>query len=1652
MSSLNGHGDAGLMVPPTIASPIPDEGEETFMTAHEDALRTPETSPPTAHDEFRTPLRSLKDDAHEEYPTHLASLEDDAHDEFPTTLRSLEEELREEDVTPSDVDDLPDIGVPSPIASPGLASPQDSGSIPDDTPSVQDSQASLPLRPAFSPRSSLPRSPSGALQPFERRFSSRFSPSPSPSRRGSTLFMPAHSRQSSMSSQIRGSETSELAESPETPWDVVRWTKLKKITGQAFSEIGKRNFGAPTCLAVTSIIAIGTTKGLILIFDYHQVLKCIIGQGTKAVESGSITSLAIAADHTTIAGGHASGNIFTWEVSKPARPFLHIPPTPRTDDNQGPDGHVPGRSVLHIGFLGTRHTALVSADDGGMGFSHLATRGLGAVTRSVKTTRLLGRYPVPQSAGKAPLKPSSVLAFAPLPLGNVEQPTDDLGLTALLTPYLLVIVSTTPIAQTQHKASRPKDVHAHGAMSGCLAWFPSVRLKTAKDGKENSDTKLVYCWSNVLTVLDVEIRQSESVSGKEKPPELSFHPRSRWRCEEAIVAVQWLSRSVLAVLTISQQLIILEDPSLHVMESVDLLHKQIYHLDLFSQQLHQVVEQTDNEHSDLHGVVADGFYQSFRVYKGRIFLLGVNDVSIGVVSNWADRLTALLEHGDNVAAIQLARNYWTGESGGVTVGLPEDPHSRHALVGERLLELVTASVRYTLFEAREQPPLHALVAECFDACVTLDEQGFLFDQVYEPLKDAEQERVFLEILENYIMDDEITVVPPPVVKDLVELFVERHQITRLEEILCRLDPRTLDIDQVTTLCKAYYLYDALIFVWNEALQDYVTPLIDLLALVRDTKDIDIDEDSIEGESARKVFTYLAFALTGRKYPQGDFIDEQDAGGHKASLYKLLFADQYVSWPSPSSPVFSTQLNGTEAPSFPYLRLLLEYDAASFMSMMSEAFEDPFLNGPQEGNGDGPHTNGGGVKITRQYIVSILLDVVSDSAFAPEQTIYLDMFIARNLPKYPQFMILSGSQLQQVLDRLCSFYSDDLAADCQLSVEYLLSVYHPAVTQSLIEQLRAARFFRVLKSLYRSEQRYVDLISIYFEDSYDKQDIFQALAQSLKAEAAPRQVLEVKELIYEHADQLAAINAPHTARTLARHAPEILERFLESLKDTYHRFIYLRTLLEPSRLRGNTTPAAADGVSEDLTSKFGEAYVELMCKHDPNHVADYIGMLKSGDLNLDQVLPAMESNGVIDAAVLLLAQDGLARDAIDRLCKHMVTLQNALCGLVITASSAPDPESTEEAANDLTAAVDKYARLGMWLCAGQTAAATPTRRPRQRTNATWTIQESDLDIDELLWLNLIDSIVSLSKSVASATLDIPISDYLDTQSSPDVEKINSALRGTVQATFTALLSATASTSSSPKPLHHSSRASTTVMTRSCNQSFLSILRAFLARASQSYAPTLSDLRKVLLDVFTAYAHESAVLDLSSHLLDADVFDSVRDVHVLRQRGWRPKTQVCELCKRRAWGPGAGGDVVVAPSPSLPVSNNSSPNIGVDTDATDAAVTRPPQPQPQPHEPIYREWERLEAARLARHVEKLANKRGEDVGDRLKGKRPSMQDLHSRTDEEQRGRVAATLVVFACRHVFHRGCLETWIRERHQQQQDENGGEVEEREGFWCPLEG
>lgn len=1544
---------------------------------------------------------------------------DDDQDRAGDIVRSIED-TGDNDLEPTGdrTQSLQDVGpdsVPAtPVARSPIASPVDSGSIPDDTPSVQGSLASSPGRiHSPGPRKTVSRTPSGALQPFERRFETRLSASPTASPRAqSPAFLSPHSRQISVSSRLSGVSSQDEGsgtDTPQAPWDVIRWTKLRKITGQAFSEAGKRNFGRPTCMAVSALIAVGTSKGLVLGFDYHQTLKIIIGQGTKATECGSVTALTVSADYSTIASGHANGHIFTWEINRPARPFLQIPALERNalQQQQHPDGHLSGSAILHIGFLGTRHTALVSADAGGMAFSHLATRGLGPVTRTIKTTRLLGRYPSADPQTERVRKPSSVLAFSPLPLGNVEQATDGMGLTALLTPYLLVIVSTTPIAQTQHKSPRPKEISPHSTLSGCLAWFPAVKLKSTSTDAEkgNSDTKLVYCWSNVLTILEVKIIE-EKDADSQKPPSLEFNPRSRWRAEEAIVAVQWLGRSVLGVLTISQRLLILEDGTLQVTDSIDLLHRHIYHQDLFSHQLHAVVEQLNLEDPSLHGVVADAFYMSYKVYKGRTFLLGFNDLTVGTLSNWADRLVALMETGDHIAAIRLATDYYSGSANNVTIGLPDSDNARHEMVRERLIAMISASMNYTFSQQDDERAsrLKELAEVCFEACVTMKETDYLFSSVFEWFQESEEDAIFISTLEPYVLDGEVQMLPPEVVKTVVAHFIGENQAARLEELLCRLNPHSFDLDEITLLCQQHGLYDALVYIWTQGIGDYVTPLIHMLSLVKIIQQGDQDEDLSDNpffESAIKIYPYLAYSLTSRRYPSGNIMDDLEASRAKSELYGYLFSGTPMAWPDGSQKIFRTAEDPEEEPAFPYLDMLLQFDASAFMSMLNEAFEDSFLNESEEESGANGALSVNGTakhahKKSRQQIIEIMLDVMRQGDFEPVQVIYLDMFIARSLPKYPGQLILSGTLLNSVLQRLCTPPADALRDDCELSVEYLLSAYHPPDIPRLIEALKSAKFYRVLKSVYRGERMMTELLQTYFVDPADKDKVFDCIALCFRASTAltEKQLRSVKQVILEHVEDLAAIDVVQTARALAASSPDLLQAVIGALSDSHHQFVFLRALLEPGLMR--THRFSSSPLAQDQQSAYTEQYVQLMCRHDPIHVADYIKVLPTSDLRLDEVLPAMETSGVIDAAVALLARDGLARDAMDRLVTHMKSLEDALTSLIDTAAAREDVTVPQDTAEELVEDIEKYTKVGIWLCQGQSA--TTQRRPRPRTNLAWEVSEDDLDLDEYLWLNLVDVVVQVTQNAIAAFENLD-SHPTNAQESFDSSRLASTLRSTVQQSFTALMATTAT----PNIKNDKQPSQPQAKPPQDHMSFLRILRAFLTRAAKT-APSLADLRAVLQDIFSAYAFEQGVLSLANELLGSDVFTDIQEAHELRQRGWRPRSQVCERCKRRAWGTGIG-------------------------------------------EVVWDEWMTKEQEREADKTRKMLERSGGEQARRLsrgKAKIPSAPGSSGAGSGDAEETKKLTLVVFACRHVFHRVCLDEGYRNGSSENAASGGGM------YRCPV--
>lgn len=72
-----------------------------------------------------------------------------------------------------------------------------------------------------------------------------------------------------------------INEEPSEPWEAFKWTPLVKVSDQLYSDAIKQESGLISVMAVSGVIAIGTTRSLVFVYDYTQNLKCILGDSNR---------------------------------------------------------------------------------------------------------------------------------------------------------------------------------------------------------------------------------------------------------------------------------------------------------------------------------------------------------------------------------------------------------------------------------------------------------------------------------------------------------------------------------------------------------------------------------------------------------------------------------------------------------------------------------------------------------------------------------------------------------------------------------------------------------------------------------------------------------------------------------------------------------------------------------------------------------------------------------------------------------------------------------------------------------------------------------------------------------------------------------------------------------------------------------------------------------------------------------------------------------------------------------------------------------------------------------------------------------------------------------------------------------------------------
>jgi hypothetical protein len=590
----------------------------------------------------------------------------------------------------------------------------------------------------------------------------------------------------------------------------------------------------------------------------------------------------------------------------------------------------------------------------------------------------------------------------------------------------------------------------------------------------------------------------------------------------------------------------------------------------------------------------------------------------------------------------------------------------------------------------------------------------------------------------------------------------------------------------------------------------------------------------------------------------------------------LFNGRSDTWPRGDGGklvLTAAEEEGGVEPTYPYCRLLLRFDAEALLHALDLAFEDSYFNDDADGS------------TSRLVIIKILLEILasfSSSDLPPTARTFVHIFVARNVPKYPQSIQMAPSVLHGILVGLTTDPDWNTREDRQLAAEYLLSAYSPHETKQLLQSFEDAGFYRILRTWHRQEKRWAPLFLAHLHDPdvhspelFAHADEVFTTAARLHSGAVPD---DLRDAVAASVPDLLNASVIDAAQFLDRHAPQLHERAIDSIGpgDDLKRFAYLRCLFGPPSAddeeQGQEQEQPRSGPSGAVPPRLRQMYVALLCRVDPAGVIPSLRYLPPGDddfLQWDDALRTCEEEGVLDAVVWALDWRGDPQAALGKVGAFGTRLSATIGGLVARDDAA---EGSEEQLRHLVGSLEAIGRTGIAICAERSSNKTP--------------QDASVSVEDL-WFQLLRMQISTVQAVSACCPPDALSprsilnadpDAAEREESSPADRALTTLRSLVQATFSSLVSASAARGrgrgiSFPRLFTRLVETTTATAT---------------GQSGDAGGTPYTEFRTILTGMMEAYRAEGDMLVIAKHLLDRDVFETVEMAARVRSRGWAMRT--------------------------------------------------------------------------------------------------------------------------------------------------------------------
>nr|XP_039334659.1 vacuolar protein sorting-associated protein 8 homolog isoform X1 [Saimiri boliviensis boliviensis]XP_039334660.1 vacuolar protein sorting-associated protein 8 homolog isoform X1 [Saimiri boliviensis boliviensis]XP_039334661.1 vacuolar protein sorting-associated protein 8 homolog isoform X1 [Saimiri boliviensis boliviensis]XP_039334662.1 vacuolar protein sorting-associated protein 8 homolog isoform X1 [Saimiri boliviensis boliviensis]XP_039334663.1 vacuolar protein sorting-associated protein len=949
---------------------------------------------------------------------------------------------------------------------------------------------------------------------------------------------------------------------------VMRHSLLKGISAQIVSAADKVDAGLPTAIAVSSLIAVGTSHGLALIFgkDQNQALRLCLGSTSVGGQYGAISALSINNDCSRLLCGFAKGQVTMWDLAS-GKLLRSIT-----------DAHPPGTAILHIKFTDDPTLAICN-DSGGSVFELTFKRVMGVRTCESRCLFSGSKGEVcciEPLHSKPELKDHPITQFSLLAMASLTK-----ILVIGLKPSLKVWM-TFPYGRMD-----PSSVPL-------LAWhFVAVHNYV--------NPMLAFCRGDVVHFLLVKRDESGAIHvTKQKHLHLYYD----------LINFTWINSRTVVLLDSVEKLHVIDRQTQEELETVEISEVQL----VYNSSHFKSLATGGNVSQALALVGEKACYQSISSYGGQIFYLGTKSVYVMMLRSWRERVDHLLKQDCLTEALALAWSFHEGKAKAV-VGLSGDVSKRKAIVADRMVEILFHYADRALKKCPDQGKIQVMeqhfqdmVPVIVDYCLLLQRKDLLFSQMYDKLSENSVAKgVFLECLEPYILSDKLVGITPQVMKDLIVHFQDKKLMENVEALIVHMDITSLDIQQVVLMCWENRLYDAMIYVYNRGMNEFISPMEKLFRVIAPPLNAGktlTDEQVVMGN---KLLVYISCCLAGRAYPLGD-IPEDLVPLVKNQVFEFLIR-LHSAEASPEEEIY------------PYIRTLLHFDTREFLNVLALTFED-FKNDKQAVE-------------YQQRIVDILLKVmVENSDFTPSQVGCLFTFLARQLAKPDNTLFVNRTLFDQVLEFLCSPDDDSRHSERQQVLLELLQAGGIVQFEEsrLIRMAEKAEFYQICEFMYEREHQYDKIIDCYLHDPLREEEVFNYIHNIL---SIPGHSAEEKQSVWQkamdHIEELVALKPCKAAELVATHFSGHIETVIKKLQNQVLLFKFLRSLLDPRE--GIHINQELLQISPCITEQF----IELLCQFSPNQVIETLQVLEC--YRLEETIQISQKYQLHEVTAYLLEKKG-----------------------------------------------------------------------------------------------------------------------------------------------------------------------------------------------------------------------------------------------------------------------------------------------------------------------------------------------------------------------------------------------------------------------------